>query len=110
VGEGKFGPYVRCGKAFISIPKGKDPLSLTMDEAVALIEERRQAEQPLHEWGDIQVLRGRYGAYIHTPQGNYQISKGTDAAALTEEKVRQIIASSEPLKPAKQTFRRKSAK
>ena len=110
VGEGKFGPYVRCGKEFISIPKGKDPLSLTMDEAIALIEERRQAEQPLHKWGDIQVLRGRYGAYIHTPQGNYPIAKGTDAAALTEEQVRQIIATTEPLKPAKHGFRRKSAK
>ena len=110
VGEGKFGPYIHCGKAFISIPKGKDPMSLTLEEAVEWIEQRQQAEQPLHEWGDIKVMNGRYGAYIRTPQGNYQIAKGTDAAALTEKEVRQIIASSEPLKPAKRAFRRKSAK
>ena len=110
VGEGKYGPYVHYDKLFISIPKGKDPLSVTMEEAIALIEEKQVSSTPVHQWGDIQVLNGRYGAYIHTPEGNYQIPKSTDAKGLTEVDVRAIIAKSEPAQPGKRPFRRKSAK
>ena len=110
VGEGKYGPYVHYDKLFISIPKGKDPLTLTLDEAIELIEEKQISSTPIHQWGDVQVLNGRYGAYIHTPEGNYQLPKGTDPAALNEADVRDIIAKSEPIKPGKHTFRRKSAK
>ncbi len=110
VGEGKYGPYVHYNKLFISIPKGKDPLTLTLDEAIELIEEKQISSTPIHQWGDVQVLNGRYGAYIHTPEGNYQLPKGTDPAALSEADVRDIIAKSEPIKPGKHTFRRKSAK
>ena len=110
VGEGKYGPYVHYDKLFISIPKGKDPLTLTMDEAIELIEEKQISSTPIHQWGDVQVLNGRYGAYIHTPEGNYQLPKGTDPDALNEADVRDIIAKSEPIKPGKHTFRRKSAK
>ena len=110
VGEGKYGPYVHYDKLFISIPRGKDPQMLKLDEAIALIEEKAQSSKPLHEWGEIQVLRSKYGAYIHTPQGNYRLPKSTNAEGLTEAEVRQIIAQSEPLIPGKRTFRRKSAK
>ena len=110
VGEGKYGPYVHYDKLFISIPRGKDPQTLKLDEAIALIEEKAQSSKPLHEWGEIQVLRSKYGAYIHTPQGNYRLPKSTNAEGLTEAEVRQIIAQSEPLIPGKRTFRRKSAK
>ena len=110
VGEGKYGPYVHYDKLFISIPRGKDPMSLKLEEAIALIEEKQQSATPIREWKDIQVLRSKYGAYIHMPQGNYRLPKSTDAEALTEADVRQIIAQSEPLKPGKRTFKRKSAK
>ena len=110
IGEGKYGPYVHYDKLYISIPRTKDPLSITMDEAIQMIEERRLVATPIHQWGDIQVLKGRYGAYIHTPEGNYQLPKGTNANALAETDVREIIAKSEPLQPGKRTFKRKSAK
>ena len=110
VGEGKYGPYIHYDKLFISIPRGKDPLKMTMNEALELIAQKQEAGTPLQEWGEIQVLKGRYGAYIHTPAGNYQIPRGTDAAALTEKDVRQIMAQNEPLQPGKRTFKRKSAK
>jgi len=106
VGEGKYGPYVHYDKLYISIPRGKDPMSLTAEEAIALIEEKRQSAMPIHEWGDIQVLRSKFGAYIHTSEGNYRLPKTTDAEALTEADVKQIIASSEPLKPGKRTYKR----
>ena len=110
VGEGKYGPYVHYNKVYISIPKGKDPLKLTMEEALALIREKQQAEIPIHQWGEIKVLHGRYGDYIHTEEGNYQIPKNVDAAALTEADVREIMAKTAPIKPGKRTFRKKSAK
>ena len=96
VGEGKYGPYLRYKGKFISIPKGLDPLTLTEQDAVALLEKQKQTEEPIHIFGDIQVLNGRYGAYIKTPQGNYRIPKNTDVEHLTEERCRQIIASEEP--------------
>ena len=110
VGEGKFGPYVHYDKSFISIPRGKDPLSLTKEEAVQLIIEKRESSTPLKQWGNIQVLPGKYGTYIHTPEGNYQLPKDLSPESLTEEKVREIIAKNEPIKPGKRTFKRKSAK
>ncbi len=110
IGEGKYGPYVHYDKLFISIPRGKDPMTMKMDDAIALINEKQQSATPLHEWGNIQVLRSKFGAYIHTPEGNYRLPKSTNAEALTEAEVKQIMAQSEPLKPGKRTFKRKSAK
>jgi DNA topoisomerase-1 len=110
VGESKYGPYVHYDKAYVSLPKGKDPMSLTIEEAIGLIEQKNQAEQPLQQWGNIKVMQGRYGDYIHTPEGNYAIPKGTSGAALTEAQVREIMEKSEPLKPGKRFFRKKSAK
>lgn len=110
IGEGKYGPYIHYGKSFVSLPRGKDPLTLKMEEAIALLEQKQEKTTALKEWGDIQIMPGRFGAYIRTPQGNYLIPKGTDIAALTEKDVRDIMAKTEPLKPAKRLFRRKSAK
>ena len=110
IGEGKYGPYIHYGKSFVSLPRGKDPLTLKMEEAIALLEQKQEKTTALKEWGDIQVMPGRFGAYIRTTQGNYLIPKGTDIAALTEKDVRDIMAKTEPLKPAKRLFRRKSAK
>ena len=110
VSEGKYGPYIHYDKSFISIPRGKDPLKLTMEEAVQLILEKKVSETPIAQWGDIQVLHGRYGDYIHTPEGNYQLPKGTTAETISEAEVREIIAKTEPIKPGKRTFRKKSAK
>lgn len=110
VGEGKYGPYIHYDKLYISIPRGKNPLKLSMDEAIEMIAEKQQSATPIHQWGSIQVLPGRYGAYIHTPEGNYQIAKGTDIAALTETDVREIIAKTAAIPSGKRTFRKKSAK
>ena len=110
VGEGKYGPYVHFENAYISIPRGKDPLNMTMDDAIELIEQKEQSSTPLQEWGDIQVLRGRYGMYIHAPEGNFPLPKNTDPSTLTEAKVREIITQSATIKPRKRTFYKKSSK
>ena len=108
VGEGKFGPYIHYGKTYVSIPRGTDPLALSLDDAIALINEKQAANTPLYQWGDIQVLKGKYGAYIHTPAGNYALPKGKKTESLTENEVKTIMAQTEPLKPAKRAFRKKS--
>ena len=110
IGEGKYGPYVHYNHVFISIPKGKDPFTVTMEDAIALIKEKQTTSTPVHQWGDVQVLNGRYGAYIHTPEGNYQLPKNIPVETVTEAQVREIMAQGEPIKPGKRTFRRKSAK
>ena len=110
VGEGKYGPYVHYQNLFISIPRTLDPLTLTMDEAIQLIQEKQSTSAPIHEWKEVQVLNGRYGAYIHTPEGNYQLSKSIQPETLTEAQVREIIAQNDPIKPGKRSFRRKTAK
>ena len=110
IGEGKYGPYVHYDKLYISIPRGKDPLSVTMDEAVRMIEEKQATVAPIQSWGQIQILKGRYGAYIHTPEGNYQLPKSIRPETATEDEIRELIAKNEPITPGKKPFRRKSAK
>ncbi|MBR1809460.1 MAG: type I DNA topoisomerase [Paludibacteraceae bacterium] len=103
VSEGMYGPYIKLGKEYFSIPKDTDPLHVTMEQALEIIQKKRQASLPLHEWGDLQVLNGRFGPYIKQGSNNYKIPRGTDATALTEEECRQIIASSEPTGAKKST-------
>ncbi|MGM9810491.1 MAG: type I DNA topoisomerase [Paludibacteraceae bacterium] len=110
VGEGKFGPYIRHKGAFVSIPKGTDPLTITLDEAQALIAKKAQAQEPIHVYGEIEVLNGRFGPYIKANGNNYKIPKGQDAQTLTEEDCREIIASSAPTSGGKRAFSRKKAK
>lgn len=101
---GRFGPYIRHKGAFYSIPKGDDPITLTQERAVEIIEQKRQADanrviktfevEPL-----IQVLNGRFGPYIACDKKNYKIDKKTDAASLTLEDCRAIIAAGDAAAP-----------
>ena len=98
IGEGKYGPYVRYAGAFTSLPKTADPYTITLEEAVEVLQQQKQKDEPIHVFGDMQVLHGRYGAYIKTPQGNYRIPKTTNVQTLTEEACRALIVASEPTK------------
>lgn len=91
VGEGKYGPYLRVKGEFISIPKNLDPLSLTEADARTILAKRKQDSDPIHVWGDIQVLNGRYGAYIKSPEGNFRIPRNRNVANLTLEDVRALM-------------------
>ena len=107
IGEGKYGPYIRYNGTFTSLPKNTDPYSVTLDQAIQLLEQKQQQEEPIHVFGDIQVLNGRYGAYIKTPQGNYKLPRGVEVASLTAEACQEIIAKSEPTSAAKRKFKSK---
>lgn len=115
---GRFGPYLRHDGKFVSIPAELSPTSITIDEAIALIEEKRKADadkiiKTFSGNDDIQILRGRYGAYIAYKKANYKIPKTvTDPSELTIEQVMAIIAEQDakPAKPGRRTSstRRKS--
>lgn len=107
IGEGKYGPYVRHAGVFTSLPKSVDPYVVTLEEIVAFLEQKKQAELPLHVFGNIQVLNGRYGAYIKTPQGNYRLSRSVNLQTLTQQQCLDIIASSEPTGKSKRRFTKK---
>ncbi len=107
VNVGMFGPYVKQDSTYFSIPKTIDPQAITLDEAIELIEKKRKAALPIHVFGDIQVLNGRFGPYIKYNDANYKIPKGTDAETLTEEDCKAIIASSEPTGKARKTTKRR---
>ncbi len=101
VTKGRFGPYIKFGDRNISIPKGKDPLSISLEECEALIrkaEETPAANQVIREFpaSDISIVNGRYGPYLKHAGKNYKLPKGADAAALTEEECRKIVESGEP--------------
>ena len=110
--KGKFGPYLKYGDKNVSLPRGKDPLTVTLDECIAVIEanaEKANANTVLADYTEsgIQVIDGRYGPYLKQDGKNYKIPKGTDVAALTEEKCKEIIEASAP---TKRTARRKFTK
>lgn len=108
VADGKFGPYVRLGKIFASLPKGADPFSLTLDDALTLVQEKQNASLPIHDWGEIKVLRGRFGAYIRQGDTNYRIPRSTDVEHLTLEDAQTIINAAPEETPKKRFQRRKS--
>lgn len=95
---GRFGPYIRFGSLFVSIPKELSPYEITLEEAKPLIDAKKEQERNkfIHSFGSendlVEVLNGRWGPYIKYNKQNYKIPKGTDVAKLTEEDARKIIA------------------
>lgn len=97
---GRFGPYIKYDGKFVSLGKAYDPRTIEADSAIALIEEhaRKEAEKFIAEFPaeDIQVLNGRFGAYIKHAGQNYKIPKGTDAKTLDAAACLEIISSTKP--------------
>ena len=115
VGIGKFGPYVRYGKSYVSIPKDRDPLDVNLDEAIALIQAKAEAEEKsllkvFTEEQDLEVRDGRFGPYIKCQNANYKLPKGTDIASLTYEDAKKIIDEAPQKKTVKRTSSRTKAK
>ena len=98
IGAGRFGPYVLHQKKYTSLPKGTDPMVITLDEAVALIQEKRQQETEKHmktfaEDSKLELLNGRYGPYIAYDGKNYRLPKALQARAreLTYDECMAIV-------------------
>ena len=98
IGAGRFGPYVLHDKKYISLPKGADPMTITLDEAIALVQEKRVQETNKHlkvfaEDEKLEVLNGRYGPYLAYDGKNYRLPKAMHerAAKLGYEECMAII-------------------
>ena len=98
VGAGRFGPYVLHDKKYASLPKGADPMALTLDEAIGLIEEKRQQDNQKHmkiftEDEKLEIVNGRYGPYLSYDGKNYRLPKNLHerAAELTYDECMKII-------------------
>ena len=112
VAVGRFGPYILHNSAFYSLPKGEDPLEISTEKAIEVIEAKREADKnklinTFGANGEIQVLNGRFGPYIAFEKNNYKIPKKTDAKTLTEEQCRELIKSQEGTVKKKKTARGK---
>lgn len=109
--KGRFGPFLKYGDRNFSIPRGKDPLKITLDECAAIIEDglsKTAANSVMAEYkdSDIQVINGRYGPYIKHAGSNYKIPKETDAATLTEAACLEIINDSKPTEKGRRRFKK----
>ena len=98
IGAGRFGPYVMHNGKYASLPKDADPMSFTLDEAIALIRERRTQEAQRHlklfaEDDKLEILNGRFGPYIAYDGKNYRLPKNMHerAADLTYEECMKIV-------------------
>lgn len=114
VSSGRFGPYVRHDGKFYSLPKDADPFAFTFDEAVGLINAKRQEEanrviKTFEEEPELEVLNGRYGPYIAYKKKNYKLPKGCVPAELSLEDCMNIIKEQDekPAAPKKGRFSRK---
>ena len=96
VGTGRFGPYIRHDKFYVSLSGVADPLTITLDEAIDLIRNKRESEskkvlKTFPGNPDMEVMNGRYGAYIAYQGSNYKIPRNMDPTTLTEEECQEII-------------------
>jgi len=110
VGIGRFGPYVRYEKMFVSIPKDQDPMTLTKDQATELIEAKKLVEanrmiKQFDEDKNIEVLNGRYGPYIKFGKKNYRIPKDVEPKDLSLADCNELIKAqdSKPKTKTKKT-------
>ena len=98
IGTGRFGPYVLHDRKFTSLPKDEDPMTITLEKAIELINEKRQQETKQHlkffmEDPKLEILNGRYGPYLTYDGKNYRLPKSMHekVADLTYEECMKII-------------------
>jgi len=93
VNNGRFGPYVKFGKTYVSLPKGRDPLEVEYDEAVKYIKEKQKADAPIYHYEDKPVQKGvgRFGPYIKWNSMFINVNKKYDFDNLSDEDIVQLI-------------------
>lgn len=93
VNNGRFGPYVKFGKAYVSLPKGQDPLSVELDDAIILIKEKQKADAPIYIFQDLPVQKGkgRFGPFIKWNNMFINVNKKYDWDNLSDADIVQLI-------------------
>ena len=112
---GRFGPFIRHDGKFVSIPKDKNPISLTLDEAIELIQQKRAKDEnrfikKFEEEPELEILNGRYGPYIAYKGKNYRIPKtGYTPAEMTLDDCMKLIKEADQKPATKKRVTRKKA-
>jgi DNA topoisomerase I len=93
VNNGRFGPYVKFGKKFVSLPKGVDPLNVELDEAIALIKEKEKADAPIYTYQGLPVQKGkgRFGPFIKWNNMFINVNKKYDWDNLSDTDIVELI-------------------
>jgi DNA topoisomerase-1 len=112
VAVGRFGPYVKHDNKFFSLSKGDDPLQVTKDRGIDLINAKREKDlanivKTFDEEPGLVVMNGRFGPYIAFNKKNYKIPKSKDPASLSLEDCQAIISAQSKSKSSKSTTKRK---
>lgn len=99
VNNGRFGPYVKFGDSFVSLPNGTDPMSVELDDAIVLIKEKQKADAPIYKYDGLPVVKGkgRFGPFIKWNNMFINVNKkydwdnlsDTDIEALIEDKIQK---------------------
>jgi DNA topoisomerase-1 len=96
---GRFGPYIRYKGSFISLGKENDPHTISLEKCISLIDEytSKEAKKSIKSFAEdgIEILNGRFGAYIKKGKNNYKIPKGVEPESIDLEKAKEIIAKAD---------------
>lgn len=113
IGTGKYGPYIMFERKYVSVPKGEDPLTITLERAIELIEDKRRQEAKRHikafeQDAGLELLNGRFGPYICYNGENYRIpkEKHQKVAELSYEECMDIVRAA-PAKKKTATYKRR---
>jgi len=93
VANGRFGPYVRFDKMFVSLPKGGNPMTLSLEDAIELIEAKRKADAPIAQYEDLPVQKGvgRFGPFIKWNGVFINVNKKYDFDNLSQDDIEELI-------------------
>ncbi|MCP9199597.1 type I DNA topoisomerase [Gramella sp. GC03-9] len=93
VNNGRYGPYVRFGKKFVSLEKGEDPMNVDFDRAMELIKEKEKADAPIYEYKELPVQKGvgRFGPYLKWNNMFINVNKKYDFDNLSEADIEELI-------------------
>src|SRR5690606_41695251 len=93
VNNGRYGPYVKFGDAFVSLPRGTDPLSVEFDDALELIKEKEKADAPIYMYKDlpVQKVKGRFGPFIKWNDMFINVNKKYDWDNLSDDDIVTLI-------------------
>ncbi|SDS49060.1 type I DNA topoisomerase [Gramella sp. MAR_2010_147] len=93
VNNGRYGPYVRFGKKFVSLEKGEDPLNVDFERAMELVKEKEKADAPIYEYKEMPVQKGvgRFGPYLKWNNMFINVNKKYDFDNLSDNDIEQLI-------------------
>ena len=94
VGAGRFGPYVKWGETFISIPKNEDPLSVDNERAIEIIQEKQAADAPIAQYKGKPVTKGvgRFGPFLKYEDMFINVPKAYNFEKLSQSDIEELIS------------------